>query len=141
MQSYNSYISIFTLIVLFLSMSFFTQEIKLIKKKIFSCSGMTNLYYPIPTHVTQPVSRGSETLTKKGGNFFFLKYNLNSVWRMEDPAATLQKITVLIVQRCKKSMQCNYQSQENMPQARKLLRINVYSAAFLPEAYLPDFDR
>ena len=27
-----------------------------------------------------------------------------------------------------------------MPQARKLLRINVFSETFLPEAYLHDFD-
>ena len=26
-----------------------------------------------------------------------------------------------------------------MPRARKLLRINVFSATFLPDAYLPDF--
>ena len=65
-------------------------------------------------------------------------------------------------------IQCNYQSQANMPQTRKLLkthqseycnvarkilhvnnlalgastllRINVFSATILPEAYLPDFD-
>jgi hypothetical protein len=54
---------------------------------------------------------------------------------MEGHVSTFQKINVFSAMLKITSVF----SQANMPQARKLLRINMSSATFLLEAYLPEF--